>query len=198
MTIWGGLLAVLMFCVSVLYTTVGHAGASGYLALMGLFGVAPAVMRPTALVLNIVVSCFTAWRFFAGRIVSLAGVMAVPHRRNPVGVRRRHDLAADSYLSSGCRCNSFRCSRPVPFSENVSAGTGGARSANPSSYRMRRDDWASLRSDRNGRGNIFVAASLDDGVVANPGGFWRVRSFYMVHLFRRLAGQPVFRSRTAV
>ncbi|HJT42172.1 MAG TPA: sulfite exporter TauE/SafE family protein [Rhizomicrobium sp.] len=63
MTIVDGFLAVFMLLVSALYTTVGHAGASGYLALMGLFGVAPAVMRPTALVLNIVVSSFTTWRF---------------------------------------------------------------------------------------------------------------------------------------
>ncbi len=58
------LLAGCMFLVAALYTTVGHAGASGYLALMGLFGVAPDVMRPTALVLNIVVSSFTVWRFW--------------------------------------------------------------------------------------------------------------------------------------
>ena len=58
------LLAGCMFLVAALYTTVGHAGASGYLALMGLFGVAPGVMRPTALVLNIVVSSFTVWRFW--------------------------------------------------------------------------------------------------------------------------------------
>ncbi len=39
-----------------LYSSVGHAGASGYLALMALAGVAPEVMRPTALVLNVVVA----------------------------------------------------------------------------------------------------------------------------------------------
>jgi uncharacterized membrane protein YfcA len=64
MTVLDMLLAACMFLVAALYTTVGHAGASGYLALMGLFGVAPGVMRPTALVLNIVVSSFTVWRFW--------------------------------------------------------------------------------------------------------------------------------------
>ncbi len=64
MTVSDMLLAACMFLVAALYTTVGHAGASGYLALMGLFGVAPGVMRPTALVLNIVVSSFTVWRFW--------------------------------------------------------------------------------------------------------------------------------------
>jgi uncharacterized protein len=57
------LLAACMFLGAALYTSVGHAGASAYIALMALFGVAPAVMRPTALVLNILVASFTSFRF---------------------------------------------------------------------------------------------------------------------------------------
>ena len=57
------LLATCMFLGAALYTSVGHAGASAYIALMALFGVAPAVMRPTALALNILVSAFTSIRF---------------------------------------------------------------------------------------------------------------------------------------
>ncbi len=49
-------LAALMFAAAVLYSMVGHAGASGYLAVMALFGLAPAVMRPTALTLNLCVA----------------------------------------------------------------------------------------------------------------------------------------------
>ncbi|MDX2141972.1 MAG: sulfite exporter TauE/SafE family protein [Rhodospirillaceae bacterium] len=59
------ILAALMFLGAALYTSVGHAGASVYLALMALFGVAPEVMRPTALVLNVLVSTFTSFRFVA-------------------------------------------------------------------------------------------------------------------------------------
>ena len=52
-----------------LYSSVGHGGASAYLAIMALFSVAPEVMRPTALALNIVVAGFGAWRFVrAGRL----------------------------------------------------------------------------------------------------------------------------------
>jgi uncharacterized protein len=58
------LLAVCMFFGAALYSSVGHGGASAYIALMALFGVAPAVMRPTALVLNIIVTSFTSWRYF--------------------------------------------------------------------------------------------------------------------------------------
>ncbi len=56
-------LAAFMFLGAALYTSVGHAGASAYIALMALFGIAPAVMRPTALALNILVSAFTSFRF---------------------------------------------------------------------------------------------------------------------------------------
>jgi uncharacterized membrane protein YfcA len=57
------ILLVCMVAGAVLYTTVGHAGASAYIALMALFGVTPEVMRPTALVLNIIVASFTSYRF---------------------------------------------------------------------------------------------------------------------------------------
>jgi uncharacterized membrane protein YfcA len=56
-------LAACMFVGAALYTSVGHAGASAYIALMALFGVAPAVMRPTALALNILVAGFTSFRY---------------------------------------------------------------------------------------------------------------------------------------
>lgn len=57
------LLAAAMFLGAVLYSSVGHAGASAYLALMALFGLPPAVMRPTALVLNILVASLTSFRY---------------------------------------------------------------------------------------------------------------------------------------
>lgn len=57
-------LAALIFIVALLYSTVGHAGASGYLAAMALFGLAPAVMKPTALTLNILVAIIGTARFY--------------------------------------------------------------------------------------------------------------------------------------
>ena len=50
------LLSALIFLAALLYSSVGHAGASGYVAAMALLGTAPAVMKPTALVLNILVA----------------------------------------------------------------------------------------------------------------------------------------------
>src|SRR5258706_14002165 len=58
------LLAILIFVIALLYSTVGHAGASGYIAAMALFGMAPLVMKPTALTLNIIVALIGTVRFY--------------------------------------------------------------------------------------------------------------------------------------
>ena len=61
-------IAVLFLLAAMLYSSVGHAGASGYLAVMALFGLAPAVMKPTALALNILVAAIATLKFYrAGR-----------------------------------------------------------------------------------------------------------------------------------
>ena len=56
------LLLVAVAAAALLYSTSGHGGGTAYLALFGLFGIAPAVMRPLALVLNIVVAGIGAAR----------------------------------------------------------------------------------------------------------------------------------------
>lgn len=63
MTVEALILAIAFFSVAVLYSTVGHAGASGYLATMALLSVAPATMRPTALALNVLVATVATYRF---------------------------------------------------------------------------------------------------------------------------------------
>lgn len=57
------LLALLIFIAALLYSSVGHGGASGYLAAMALFGLAPEIMKPTALTLNLVVAGVGTIRF---------------------------------------------------------------------------------------------------------------------------------------
>jgi len=56
----------LLFLVAFLYASVGHGGASGYLALMAIWGIAPEVMKPTALLLNLFVSLTSFIQFFRG------------------------------------------------------------------------------------------------------------------------------------
>src|SRR5229473_6218605 len=50
--------------IAFLYSSVGHAGASGYIATMTLFGLATTVIRPTALVLNILVATIGSFQFW--------------------------------------------------------------------------------------------------------------------------------------
>ncbi len=57
------ILAALFFAAALLYSSVGHAGASAYLAAMALVGVAASTMRPTALVLNLFVASIVVVRF---------------------------------------------------------------------------------------------------------------------------------------
>ncbi len=56
----------LLFIVSFLYASVGHGGASGYLALMALFSFNPAIMKSSSLVLNIVVSFISFYQYYRG------------------------------------------------------------------------------------------------------------------------------------
>lgn len=57
------LLAVIFFLIATLYGAVGLGGGSGYLAVMGLVGVPPEIMRPTALTLNILVASIGTWKY---------------------------------------------------------------------------------------------------------------------------------------
>lgn len=89
------LMTVLLGVIALIYSTVGHAGASSYLALLALSGMLPEQARPTALVLNLVVAVITTTRFavaghlrwqllwpFALTAVPMAfvgGLVPVPH-----------------------------------------------------------------------------------------------------------------------
>lgn len=64
------IIAILFFATAALYASVGHAGASGYLAVMGLFSFAPAVMKPTALALNILVALVATVQFYRAGLFS--------------------------------------------------------------------------------------------------------------------------------
>jgi len=57
---------LILFLVAFLYASVGHGGASGYLALMALYGVAPQEMKPTALALNLFVSMTSFIQYYRG------------------------------------------------------------------------------------------------------------------------------------
>jgi uncharacterized protein len=70
------LLYVGVFAVAVLYSAVGHAGASGYIAVMSLLALAPEIIKPTALALNILVALIASVRFYRAGALSWRSFVA--------------------------------------------------------------------------------------------------------------------------
>ena len=76
-------LAAAIFAVALLYSSVGHAGASGYIAVLALAGMAPAEIRPVALTLNVLVAVIGTVQFaraghFSWSLFWPFAVLAVP------------------------------------------------------------------------------------------------------------------------
>lgn len=76
-------MALLFLVVGALYASVGHAGASGYLAVMALLGTPAALMRPTALIVNVCVAAIACVQFaraghFRWKLFWPLAVAAVP------------------------------------------------------------------------------------------------------------------------
>ena len=72
-----------VFIVAALYSSVGHAGASGYIAVMSLLSMAPSVIKPSALALNILVASIATFQFaraghFSWRLFWPFATLAVP------------------------------------------------------------------------------------------------------------------------
>jgi len=61
--------------VAVLYSSVGHGGASGYIAILALFSLPPETIRPVALLLNVVVAGFATYRFSRAGLVDWKSVV---------------------------------------------------------------------------------------------------------------------------
>ena len=59
------LISIAVLAMATLYSTVGHGGGSGYLAVLAIAAIAPEQMRPTALLLNVAVSSIATWKFIA-------------------------------------------------------------------------------------------------------------------------------------
>jgi uncharacterized protein len=77
------ILTIGIFIVAFLYSSVGHAGASGYIAVMSLFGLNSVMIKPIALALNILVACITSWQFwrsghFSWRLFWPFAVFSIP------------------------------------------------------------------------------------------------------------------------
>jgi uncharacterized protein len=58
------LILISLFVIAFLYSSVGHGGGTGYLALLALFGVAPLFMKSSALILNVFVSAIAFFNYY--------------------------------------------------------------------------------------------------------------------------------------
>lgn len=123
--------------IAFLYSSVGHGGATGYLAVMALLGVAPAFARPGALCMNCFVASVAFWRFrragfFDASIFVPLACASVPmawlgSRLNLEGWVYSLSLAlalygAGALLAWGHRLNSERPPRSVVWYQAVPAG----------------------------------------------------------------------------
>lgn len=71
------IISICLMLGAILYTSVGHGGASIYIAIMAIFSVKTSVIKPTALVLNIFISSFTSWRFIKNGFFDLKILMPI-------------------------------------------------------------------------------------------------------------------------
>jgi uncharacterized membrane protein YfcA len=103
---------LLLFLVAFLYASVGHGGASGYLALMALFNIAPEVMKPTALLLNLFVAGTAFIQFYRGKhfiwkiflplaLASVPIVRFIFFRNIPVDQLKKSSIALSLLIGGG-------------------------------------------------------------------------------------------------
>lgn len=130
------LMVFAIFVVAALYSSVGHGGASGYIATLALFSVAPAAFKPTALVLNILVAGIATYTYaraghFSWRLFWPFAATSIPfsfiggYLSLPDHVYR--PLVGAVLLASACRLVFYReheISKQRPLSIPVALGIG--------------------------------------------------------------------------
>ena len=183
-----GLLAAAFFAAAVLYASVGHAGASGYLAAMAFIGAPTPMMRPTALVLNLLVASiatirfsragFFSWRLFwpfaAGAIplAYLGGGIVLPGHwyRTLVGlvlwasaVRLWLNLRVSATTHAPPIVVALLCGTGIGFLEGLT-GTGGGIFLSPLLLFM---GWAETR-ETGGVAAAFILVNSAAGLAGNP------------------------------
>jgi uncharacterized membrane protein YfcA len=134
--------ALLIFAAALLYSSVGQAGASGYLAAMALCGVSAVVMKPTALTLNVLVAtiatvqfaragCFSWPRFWPFAVAStplafVGGAVTLPSGYYKPAVGLVLLIAAGRLLWASRRhaASTPTPAKPVPLPGALASGAG--------------------------------------------------------------------------
>ena len=190
-------LAACMLLGAALYASVGHAGASAYIALMALFGVAPAAMRPTALALNILVAGFTSIRYigaglFRWRVLWPFALGAIPFAflggsiQLPGAYYR--PLVGTVLLLSAAR---------LLWPRELKSNTSSPRSADMGWHPLWRRHWLSVRPYWYGRWHIPFTPVAFSRLVRNARCVWRRRRVHPLQFNCRLPGQRCYRERIA-
>ncbi len=135
-------LMLLIFCTAILFSSVGQAGASGYLAVMALYGVSPVAMKPSALVLNVLVASIgtatfvragifrwsSFWPLALGSVplALLGGSITLPGRwyKVFVGVILLASAARLAYVSNPSKDRVEPGPRPIPIPSALLVGGG--------------------------------------------------------------------------
>jgi hypothetical protein len=94
--------AGLFILAAALYSSVGHAGASGYLAAMALVGMAPDGMRVAALALNVLVATIGTVNYMRAGHFDWRTLLPLRRPFDPGCFRRRHHSSAAGNLQTGC------------------------------------------------------------------------------------------------
>ena len=181
------LLATGILVIAFLYSSVGHAGASGYIAVMSLLSVAPDVIKPTALTLNILVASIGSVAILAGRTFLVAALLAVCVAGRPTGVCWRLSQPAGPGVQGAGGDHPALFRGPLPAAS--AAGAGSKRTAASRCDRIGRRHRISCRSHRHRRGNIPHAAAAARAMGEGQdrrGGF---RAVHPVQFRRRAARQ---------
>jgi len=125
-----------LFIIAFFYASIGHGGASGYLAIMALFGIATVYMKSSALTLNLFVSGIAFYHFyragyFRWKIIMPFIITSIPLAF--VGAKihvdtRTYKIILGIFLSMAAlriiffKMNQLRQNKPVPFIIGLLAG----------------------------------------------------------------------------
>jgi uncharacterized membrane protein YfcA len=205
------LICLAILVVAFLYSSVGHAGASGYIAVMTLFGLAPMVIKPAALVLNILVASLTAWQFwraghFSWRLfwpfallsvpfAFLGGFVNLPTHTFKILVGLVLLFSAARFLiQTGPDQESREPAKPIAISVGAGlgllsglTGTGGGIFLTPLVIFMR---WAKTKT-ASAVSALFILVNSISGLLGNISGTRQLPLFALPMVFAAVSGGAV-------
>lgn len=189
-------LAVAFFAAAMLYASVGHGGASAYLAAMAFLAVPTPMMRPTALVLNLLVASIAAFRFKRAGLLSwpllwpfaigsiplafIGGGVTLPGHwyRTLVGAilwlsaaRLFFDIKLSSVVHRPARVTAILSGAGIGLLAGLT-GTGGGIFLSPVLLFM---GWAETR-ETGGVAAAFIFVNSAAGLAGNPGSVQHIPS----------------------